>query len=237
MSADPPVSTITWPRTCRLVPSRYPTVGVFDRVAAPEDLPELFELEGWTNDRLSNELGLLHIVPRGEWVAGPMASVVMAAFCHPHAGGARFTDSTRGAWYASRDLDTALAESTHRRTKELQEIGVLETRVQMRLYHADFDAPFHDLRQDAGAEAHEAGAEAPAYRAVYDPDDYTASQELGMTLCRAGANGLVYRSVRRDGGECVVSFRPKLVANVRPAGHFEYRWRGTAEPEVVPLEK
>jgi hypothetical protein len=237
MSADPPVSTITWPRTCRLVPSRYPTVGVFDRVAAPEDLPELFELEGWTNDRLSNELGLLHIVPRGEWVAGPMASVVMAAFCHPHAGGARFTDSTRGAWYASRDLDTALAESTHRRTKELQEIGVLETRVQMRLYHADFDAPFHDLRQDAGAEAHEAGAEAPAYRAVYDPDGYTASQELGMTLCRAGANGLVYRSVRRDGGECVVSFRPTLVTNVRPAGHFEYRWRGTAEPDVIALEQ
>jgi hypothetical protein len=221
---EPPVSDISWPRTCRLVPSRYPTVGVFDRVAAPEDLPELFELEGWTNDRLSNELGLLHIVPRGEWVAGPMASVVMAAFCHPHAGGGRFNDNSRGAWYAGRDLDTALAESTHRRTKELQEIGVLETRVQMRLYHADFDAPFHDVR-----------ANDPAWDDLYDPDGHTAAQEFGMTLFRGGANGIVYRSVRRDGGECLVSFRPKLVTNVRPAGHFEYRWRGTAEPEVIPL--
>ncbi|HUF23171.1 MAG TPA: RES family NAD+ phosphorylase [Vicinamibacterales bacterium] len=224
MRPEPPVSDIAWPRTCRLVPSRYPTVGVFDRVAAPEDLPELFELEGWTNDRLSNDLGLLNIVPPAEWVVGPMASVVMAAFCHPRAEGARFTDSTRGAWYAARDLETALAESTHRRTKELQEIGVLDTRVQMRLYHADFEAPFHDVRTDD-----------PASRDLHDRDDHTAAQEFGMALFRGGANGIVYSSVRRDGGECLVSFRPKLVTNVRAAGHFEYRWRGSSKPDVTAL--
>lgn len=207
------------------MPSRYPTVGVFDRVAAPEDLPELFELEGWTNDRLSNELGLLNLVPPAEWVAGPMASVVMAAFCHPRTEGARFTAGTRGAWYAARDLDTALAESTHRRTTELQEIGVLDTRVQMRLYHADFDAPFHDVRADD-----------PAWRDLHDPDDHTAAQEFGMALFRGGANGIVYRSVRRDVGECLVSFRPTLVTNVRPAGHFEYRWRGSSNPDVRRID-
>lgn len=225
MRPEPPVSDIARTRTCRLVPSRYPTVGVFDRVAAPEDLPELFELEGWTNDRLSNELGLLNLVPPAEWVVGPMASVVMAAFCHPRAEGARFTDSTRGAWYAARDLDTALAESIHRRTQELLEIGVLDTRVQMRLYHADFDAPFHDVRADD-----------PAWDDIYDPDDHTAAQEFGMALFRGGANGIVYRSVRREGGECLVSFRPKLVTNVRPAGHFEYRWRGESVPDVRQID-
>jgi len=219
---EPPVTAIDWPRTCRLVPSRYPTIGVFDRVASPQDLPELFELEGWTNDRLSNELGLLNTVPPDEWVTGPMASVVMAAYCHPHASGARFTDHTRGAWYASRDLETALAESTHRRTKELQEIGMPETRVQMRLYHADFDAAFHDVRGDGWDD-------------VRDPGDHEPGQTLGRALFERGSNGLVYRSVRRAGGECLVSFRPRLAANVRPAGHFEYRWRGTPEPDVVQL--
>ena len=110
MSGLPPVLDVHWTRTCRLVPSRYPTVGVFDRVADPADLPELFELEGSTNDRLSAELGLLHVIPRDEWIAGPMSSVVMAAFCHPSAGGTRFSDDTRGAWYAGRTLETALAE-------------------------------------------------------------------------------------------------------------------------------
>lgn len=224
MMRTPPLSDIRWDRTCRLVPSRYPTAGLFDRVASPHDLPELFELEGWTNDRLSNELGLLHVVPRGEWVVGPMASVVMAAYCHPHAAGGRFTDHTRGAWYAARDLETALAESTHRRTKELLEIGVLEARVQMRLYHADFDAAFHDVR----------GGD-PEWEALHDPDDHTAGQELGMALFRSGANGVVYDSVRHAGGECVVSFRPRLVTAVRPAGHFEFRWHGTPEPDVIPL--
>ena len=222
MTAHPAETRIDWMRTCRLVPSRYPTVGVFDRIAAPEDLPELFELEGWTNDRLSNELGLLHTVPPEEWVTGPMASVVMAAFCHPHASGARFTDDTRGAWYAARDLDTSLAESTHRRTKELQEIGVTDARVQMRLYHADAAASFHDVRGDG-------------WERVHDPDDHEPGQALGRALFDAGSNGIVYRSVRKPGGECVVTFRPKLVLAVRPAGHFEFRWRGGGAPQVTPL--
>ena len=44
----------------------------------------ILELETWTNDRISSELGALHRIPNEEWVAGrPMASVIMAAFCHP----------------------------------------------------------------------------------------------------------------------------------------------------------
>src|SRR5262245_46724564 len=45
--------------TCRLVPSLYPSAGILDRVATPEDLPFVLELETWTNDRISTELGIL----------------------------------------------------------------------------------------------------------------------------------------------------------------------------------
>lgn len=213
----PPDTHVHWVRTCRLVPSRYPTAGLFDRVAAPDDLPELFELEGWTNDRLSAELGLLHLIPEDEWVAGPMSSVVMAAFCHPASAGARFSDEARGAWYAGRTLETALAESMHRRANELAEIGVDETRLQMRLYHADFDAPFHDVRDGGWAD-------------VLDPGDHTPGQELGRRLLDARSNGVVYPSARHEGGECIACFRPRLVANVQVGGHFEYAWRGGVRP-------
>ena len=212
----PPRSRVTWTRSCRLVPSRYPTVGVFDRVASPDDLPELFELEGWTNDRLSDELGLLHVMPREDRVTGPMASVVMAAYCHPRAEGARFSDATRGAWYAARDLESAIAESTHRRAIELGEIGVADARVEMRLYHADFDAMFHDLRGE------------PGWPAALDQNDYAGGQSLGRDLLASGSDGVVYPSVRRAGGECLACFRPRLVTNVREAGHFEYVWRDGA---------
>lgn len=223
--APPPTSAIRWRRSCRLIPSRFPSVGLFDRIAAPKDLDALIELESWTNDRISAELGMLHILPRGEWVTGePMASVVMAAFCHPRAGGARFSGPDRGAWYAGRTLDTAIAESVHHRTQELAEVGGFDTRVQMRLYHADFTATLHDLR---GRRA--------AYAALHDPDSYDASQAFARELLEQGANGVVYESVRHAGGECVACFRPRLVRNVRVAAHYEYVWEGKPAPRVRRL--
>jgi hypothetical protein len=221
----PPASRVRWTRTCRFVPSRYPSVGILDRIAAPGDLEALIELEAWTNDRVSTELGILNTIPREEWVVGtPMASVVMAAYCHPSVGGARFSSAERGAWYAGRSLDTALRESTHRRTAELEEVGFFETRVQMRLYHADVSGSFHDLRGR--------GKEFPG---VYDPDSYRASQALARELLEEGSNGILYDSVRHQRGECIVCFRPPLVRNVRVAAHFEYAWQGTREPRVRRL--
>jgi RES domain len=221
----PPLSRIRWSRTCRLIPTRYPSVGPFDRVATAADVDAMIELEGWTNDRLSNELGLLHAVPKTEWVFNrPHASVVMAAFCHPRPTGARFTDSRRGAWYCSRTPATALAESAYHRTNELREVGHFDTRMQMRLYHADFSASFHDIR-----------AENRSFAAFYQPDDYSQSQAFGRELFDAGSNGLVYRSVRHERGECVACFRPRLVLNVRVAAHYEFRWEGRPDPRTVRL--
>ena len=198
--------------TCRLVPSIYPPAGILDRIASTEDLPFIFELESWTNDRISNDLGTLHRIPREEWVMGrPMASVIMAAFCHPRPGGGRFNGPDRGAWYAGRELETAHAEVIYHRTRELREVGVTEMGWQMRLYRADFDAGFEDVRKNA---------------AVHDPDSYAASQAYARELLAAGSPGVLYRSVRRPGGECVACFRPPLVRNVRQDGHFEYRLAG-----------
>lgn len=221
----PPVTEVELLDTCRLVPSLFPTTGILDTVASPEDLPFIFELEDWTNDRISGELGILHRIPTEEWVTGrPMASVVMAAFCHPRPGGGRFNGPRRGAWYAGTSLDTAHAEVVYHRTAELAEIGVFETRVQMRLYLADFDAPFHDVRADL-----------PENRPFHDASSYTASQALGRELLDSGSNGVLYRCVRRQDGECIACFRPALVANVRPDAHFEYRWEGTRTPGIWRL--
>jgi RES domain-containing protein len=210
--------------THRLIPSRFPPVGVFDDVASPEDLLTILELEGWTNDRISGELGILHRIPQTEWVVGtPGATVVMAAFSHPRPGGGRFNDSSRGAWYAAFELKTAITETVFHRTKELDEIGVYDTYMQMRDYLADFDCDLHDVRPS------------PDFDACHDPDSYVASQALARKLLTAGSNGVVYRSVRDPGHECLACFRPRLVANVRQGAHFEYRWNGTRTPAVTTL--
>jgi hypothetical protein len=227
-----PESLVRWRSAPRLVASRYPVVGLFDRVAAPADVDALIELEGWTNDRITGELGILSAIPRGEWVVGrPMASVVMASYCHPRAGGSRFSSEHRGAWYAARTIGTALAESIHHRTAELREVGAFETRVEMRVYLADFAARFHDIRKPGS----DRRTGSKVWRDLYDPDDYGVSQRFGQQLLDAGSNGLVYRSVRDRGGECICCFRPALVKNVRAGGHYEFRWEGRPEPQVRPL--
>jgi hypothetical protein len=221
---EPQEILVRWKGTARLVPSRFPVAGLLDRVAAAADLEALFELEGWTNDRISGELGIINCVARDEWVVGqPMASVVMAAFCHPRPGGARFSDERRGAWYAARTVETALVESIYQRTREVAEVGSYDTRMQMRVYLADFAAQFHDIRTAAGT--------AP----LYDPDDYTASQRFAREHLQNGSNGVVYRSVRHREGQCLACFRPPLVRNVRVGGHYEFRWEGRPDPVVRKL--
>lgn len=211
----------------RLIASRFPPVGFLEAIAGPEDGNLVAQLEGWTNDRLSTEAGILGRLSAEEWVANVSdAAVIMAAFCHPHPGGGRFTDATRGAWYAAFTVETAHAQCVHHRTAELAEVGVLETRVEMRQYLADFDADFHDVSGDD-----------PAFAALHDPDSYEAAQAFGRELFAAGSNGIIYRSVRHPGGRCLVCFRPALVQCVRQGAHFEYRWEGRRDSVIRELRR
>ena len=53
-----PLTALTWTPAWRLVASRFPPVGLFDRVAAPADLESVFAIESLTNARLRQEAGL-----------------------------------------------------------------------------------------------------------------------------------------------------------------------------------
>jgi hypothetical protein len=148
----------------------------------------------------------------------------MAAFCHPRPGGGRFNRENRGAWYAAFDLETAHAEVIYHRTAGLVEVGVLETRLEMREHLADFNSSFHEVR-----------GEDEIFASYHDPNSYTESQELTGLLLDVRSSGVLYRGVRRPGSQCLACFRPKLVTNVRLASHFEYRWEGTKVPVVTRL--
>ena len=225
MTATPPEIQLRRRVTHRLIASRYPSAGILDQVADAEDLEAVFELEGWTNDRITTELGILLRIPRDEWLVGaPMASVVMAAYCHPRAGGGRFSDEMRGAWYASFTLETAHAEVAYHRGRELAEVGVTDARMEMRQYIAEVTGVFHDIR-----------AERREYRPLYESDSYERSQRFALDLLAHGSNGLVYRSVRKHGGTCIACFRPRLLARVRVGAHYEYRWHGGGAPLVRRL--
>ena len=211
--------------TYRLISTRFPPVGIFDTVASADDLAALFELEGWTSDRLSVEVGKLDLLPRSEWVTGvPGATVIMAAYCYPNPDGGRFTGPDLGAWYCALELETAIAETVHHHTQRLLKAGMLNACIQMRQLVAQVDGVFHDIRGQQTARPE-----------LYDPNEYATSQAFAGKMRAAGSNGIAYDSVRRAGGQCLVVFRPTLLPAAIQGNHFEYRWEGSPEPTITKL--
>jgi RES domain-containing protein len=205
--------------THRLIPYRYSDRGmpILNQLAAddPDLLRDLTELEGATNDRLLGESGKLPGITTLELVSGfRLAHVVNAAFTHPRPFGGRFNSAERGAWYAGVETETAQREVVFHRIKELGEIRWRDEEISPYMdYLADFRHEFHDIRADA------------AFAACLDPENYAASQELGRELLISGSAGVVYPSVRRKGGTCIVCFRPPLVLNVREGQMVTFTFR------------
>ncbi len=219
----PPLARITWKPCWRLVPSRFPPQGLFDRVADPADLEAVFAVESLTNDRLRAEAGDITLVPPAERVSGPGTTPIMAAFTHLNPLGSRFTDGTYGVYYAARDIDTAIAETSFHRARFLAATDEPPIEVDMRGYASDVDADFHDIRGQQAAMAH-----------VYDPDPahYAAGQGFARTLREEGSNGIAYDSVRLPGGQCLSVFRPPVLSPVRQGPHFSYVWDGSRITQV-----
>ena len=221
MSADPPLRRIAWQPAWRMVPSRFPTVGPWDRVAQAADFDALAEVEALTNPRMREEMGVLAITPRERWLTGPGASPVMAAFTHLNPDGSRFSDGSYGVFYASRELETAIRENVYHRGRFLAATAEPPMQLQMRAYSTRIACRVHDIRG--------------GYPRLHDTEDYSAAQKLGARLRAANSNGIAYDSVRHAGGECVAMFWPDRVGPCTQAGHYAFHWDGTAITEVLEL--
>ena len=107
----PPIARIRWQPCYRIIPSRFPPIQLFERVADPQDLEAVFALEALTNPRLRDEVGDIRLVPPDERISGPGSSIVMAAFTYLNPQASRFSDGSYGVFYAGRELETAIAET------------------------------------------------------------------------------------------------------------------------------
>lgn len=90
MGVNLPTQRVTWLPCWRIIPSRFPPIDLFERVADPEDLDAIFELESLTNDRLREEVGEIHLIPAADCITGRGAGYIMAAFTHRNPTGSRF---------------------------------------------------------------------------------------------------------------------------------------------------
>ncbi len=210
------VRRVRWNPANRIVPTRHPAVFVFDRVADAEEFDALYALEALTNDRLRDQAGEIELVPREQRIFGPGSGPVMAAFTHVNPGGSRFSDGSYGVFFAASRRATAIAETRYHHARFLLATREPPMHLPMRLYHVRIDAQLHDLLPPGAVDA-----------AVYAPDSYATSRALGMELRAQGSRGVVYRSVRDDGGQCVGLFSPRGASECLHAAYLMYVWNGT----------
>ncbi|HJW54037.1 MAG TPA: RES family NAD+ phosphorylase [Burkholderiaceae bacterium] len=215
-----PVAQVDWHPAYRIVPTRFPAINLFDRVASPDDFDALYALEAMTNDRIRDEVGAIELVPHSERLYGPGSGPIMAAFTHLNPAGSRFSDGSFGVFYAARDKAAAVAETRYHQARFLAATREPPIQLQMRVYHVEVSGRLHELR------------DMQKDHPVYDPASYAVSQALARELRAQGSNGVTYRSVRMEGGECVAAFRTLPLSNCRHASQMLYQWDGAQFSDV-----
>jgi RES domain-containing protein len=213
-------------RTHRLIPSRFPPIGIFDLGLTPDEAAAAFELEAATNERLNDLRGRLHGIRPAHLAVGDGAGFAMAAFLH--GGPGRFNDDSLGAWYAGLDGATAIAEVAfhhHRRLSRSAE--GFPAVAEMRELVSRVTAEVVDLF---------AGSAADRSRLLDPhPATYPEGQEFARALRQDGESGLVYPSVRREAGTCLVLWRPRLCMPITQGAHFRLAWNAEGRLEVSRL--
>ncbi len=206
----------------RIVPSEFPPINFFETLVEPERMEELFYLEGLTNDRLREEVGDTSLVAAKDRVTGAGSSPVMAAFTHI-GNPSRFSDGSYGVYYAGRDMRTAIEETKFHRARFLAYTNEDPGEIEMRVYIGRILKPLHDIR----------GTD---FEYLHQPEDWTPSQVFGRALRDERSWGLVYRSVRRQGGECIAALRPPAVSIPEQGPHLGYVWDGRTIIQVNQKE-
>jgi len=221
-----PTTRLKWNPAWRVIPSRFPSVGLFERVANPNDFDALYALEAMTNDRIRDEVGEISLVPLDERLFGPGSTCIMAAFTHLNPHGSRFSDGRYGVFYCARKRDTAIAETQYHSALFMAATAEPPMRLQMRLVTVAASGKVTDLRQASQTEPR-----------IVDPDDYAYPQSIGRTLRAEGAHGVLYPSVRHPGGVCLAALRIGLLKNCAHAAYLEYQWNGQGIDAVFEVNQ
>jgi hypothetical protein len=211
------VVALDWAQSFRVIHSRYPFVGIFDRIADPKDLELLAALERRTNPRVLDEAGAIALVRPEDRIVGPGTTPIMAAFTHTQPN--RFSDGSFGTYYATRQLGAAVAESRfhvelfYRATREVS------ADIDMRAYCARIAGKFDDLTSSSSDDPR------------LDPNSYVASQRYGVRVYEENlVDGILYPSVRdEEHRSAVACLRPRVISNCYSCSYLLYRWDATLQ--------
>lgn len=216
---QPGTLELDWAHQYRIVPSIFPPVDFFEGLVDPDLMEEAYAVECLTNDRLRDQAGDITLVVPEDRVSGSGSTPIMAAFTHIGQE-SRFSDGSYGIYYAARDMKTAIAETAYHRARFLRATNEEPGDIDMRVYVGQVTKPMHDIRSGDYDDLHRA-------------NDWKPGQAFGAQMKAINSWGLVYRSVRDKGGECIAVLRPPAVTLPLQGAHLAYVWNGKDIVDVI----
>ena len=190
-----------------LIPSRFPTIDVFARVANDRS-GELAEIESLTNPRLRERNRITSGVDAVDGSTPLLQNWNHAPFTYPNPEGTRFFDADRPALELAADKQTALAISIGKRELFLTKTGEAPIGLEMRELSRRVKGRFANALD-------------------WDPQlDLAERRRRGRLIADAGYDGLIFRPVERPTGMCVSVLRGDVLDRAVQLDHFKYVWDG-----------
>jgi hypothetical protein len=164
------------------------------------------------------------IVASDDDYVGAHREYVLAPFAYRSA--TRFSDGTFGVLYASESQETSLREAAYWAQALYSDSKAPPQEVRRQYLTLRLVAdPLADIRRFVSLEVDPL---------VYDRSSYAVSQRLGGEL-RSMYPGLLYDSVRHDGGTNAGAFVPRIISDVRLEYEIGLVWNGSRFSEFKPI--
>mgnify|MGYP000343439635 FL=1 len=209
-------SDIQWCPSWRIIPNHLPKIQFFEKIAPADDWDELLEIEAMTDENARHLKDKIGNIEKEDRLTGPNVGPILAPFIFYDSPG-RFNGGTKfGAYYAAKELITAIAETIYHRERFLRATKEKAQNVENIAISADLKGVLNDVR--GMKEDHPD---------LYHPEDYSYSQSVAKELKNSGSLGVVYDSVRHGGGECVAIFKPRILSNWEQQKILVYQWDGS----------
>jgi RES domain-containing protein len=219
-----PTSELNWKHSWRVIPTRYPELRLYGRVAPNEDDIALDDLQKLTNNRARQSRGEVKYLRDNDYFPKRCAEEIKAAFAHGSSG--RFNTRRFRAYYTASALKTAAREKAYHHLTFLRDANYSATKAEMRAIQTKVEARVHDIR-----------GRQRDYPSLYDPVNYEASQAWAFARWNEGSQGIVYDSVRDPEGQCAAIYSPQTISHCRKDRILIFEWDGEQTIRIDALQE
>lgn len=189
-----------------LIPSRFPPVSVYERIAGGRD--DLFyKIEEMTNPRVREKDRLTRGLAPVDQEQARFKNWNHAPFVYPNPEGSRFFGADRNLLELASDLQTALAIAVNKRETFLSSTKQPSTYIEMRQIVRPVRGSYLDVRGT-------------------DTSAREGRLEIGKRALEENLDGILFNPFERPSATGIAVFKPECLGKADQGEHFKFIWNG-----------